>query len=1178
LTQRRLVTAAGLFVVGTAGVALVGWISGLLLLATLGEGRIPMAPSTVVLFLLYGTVLLLYGRAAPGPRTRRFALLSAAVGGPVSAALLWLSYSRTYLDVERLGFAAHAPIAGVPAGHMSPMTALGFLLTTFSLMALLASERERPRAAVAGFALASGLTAGASVLLLAYLYGVPLLYGGLFIPPATTTSLAFAALGIGLAVLNGARAWPRAGWLAGDAAVPAPGLLLLFVVVATGIVASGYLYVRAFETRYRAEVERSLLAIADLKVSELAQYRQERLADAQVFAGQGAFAALVDRFLRHPDDRAAGSELDEWLAPWQRHYQYDRLTLLDAAGDERLSVPAPAVPIGAPARRRALSALSARSVEIEDLHRNEHDGRVYLTIAVPIPTPDGDAPMAVLLLRIDPTTYLFPFIDRWPSSSQSATSYLVRREGDDVLVLSHFHGDENAPLNVRIPLTRTEVPAVQAALGREGIVEGTGIGGRPVISAIRTVPDSPWALITRIDVAEVYAPLRQQMWLTILLVGALVAAAGAALASVWRQRRGQLFRQRYEAERDRAWLREVIARSRNEVWVIDPETLRFTFASRGACANIGYREEDLVRMTLLDLAPQLGEPTLRALLDELRRGEREVAEIETVQRRRDGSEYPVAMRLQYVAAGDRRVFLVLGEDISERRRMEEELRQAQKMEAVGRLAGGIAHDFNNQIFVINGYCDLLLADARDQPAIAREVDEIKKAAARSAELTGQLLAFSRKQILAPKVLDANAELNGLEAMLRRLIGEDVRLTIRRAESLGRVKVDPGQFHQVILNLAINARDAMPGGGRLTIETANATLDEDYAGARLDVRPGPYVRLTVMDTGHGMTPEVKARIFEPFFSTKETGRGTGLGLSTAYGIVKQSGGHIDVASEPGRGTTFDVYLPRVEEPLTPEAPRLAPAEPQRGGGETVLLAEDEEALRLLLARALSERGYRVLAAAGGRDALAQADACEGPIHLLLTDVVMPEMSGPQLVERLQASHPEARVIFMSGYTDEAIVQHGVLRDGVTFLHKPCPTDLVLQRVREVLDAARRENQRGRRILIVDDSEADRVLQARMVARSGFEPLQAATGSEALALLEREEIDAVITDVNMPGMSGFDLTEAIRNSPRLRDLPVVILSGSVTHEEEVRGIAAAASAYLDKSTVDQPRLLEVLSALW
>jgi len=384
------------------------------------------------------------------------------------------------------------------------------------------------------------------------------------------------------------------------------------------------------------------------------------------------------------------------------------------------------------------------------------------------------------------------------------------------------------------------------------------------------------------------------------------------------------------------------------------------------------------------------------------------------------------------------------------RSSEERLRQAQKMEAVGRLAGGVAHDFNNLLTVITSYSALLLEDLGADDPKRDDVDQIRKAAEGAAALTRQLLAFSRQQVLQPKALDLKATVAGTEKLLKRLIGEDIQLTTVLARDLGVVKADPGQIEQIIINLAVNARDAMPTGGRLTIEAANVDMDEAYVRGHAPASPGRYVMLALSDTGIGMDEQTKARIFEPFFTTKEPGKGTGLGLATVYGIVKQSGGFIWVYSEPGHGTSFKVYLPRVDEPAEVAAAATATAEP-RGGTETVLVVEDAASVRMVTRQVLERFGYVVLEAPNGETALRLAAKHHGPIHLLLTDVVMPGLSGRQLAGQLAELRPDMKVLYASGYADHAIVHHGILESGIAYLQKPFTPETLGRRVRQVLDS-------------------------------------------------------------------------------------------------------------------------------
>jgi nitrogen-specific signal transduction histidine kinase/CheY-like chemotaxis protein len=390
------------------------------------------------------------------------------------------------------------------------------------------------------------------------------------------------------------------------------------------------------------------------------------------------------------------------------------------------------------------------------------------------------------------------------------------------------------------------------------------------------------------------------------------------------------------------------------------------------------------------------------------------------------------------------------EDITDLRRTEEQLLQAQKMEAVGRLAGGVAHDFNNLLTAILGYSELVLQDLGDDHPSAVDLKEIRAAGQIAESLTRQLLAFSRRQILQPQTLDLNKVLTRVDALLQRIIGEDVELTMKLTAPLGRVSADPGQIEQVVLNLAVNARDAMPNGGKLTIETANVVLNEDYAAQHAGASSGPHVMVAVTDTGTGMDEATQQRLFEPFFTTKEPGRGTGLGLATVYGIVAQSRGSIWVYSEVGQGSTFKVYLPVTTEDLSiPVVTAMPPA--SLSGTETVLVVEDQIEARSVICETLRRRGYTVIEAMNGPDAIVKGRQLEVHIDVMLTDVVMPGMGGRRVAEVIRVTRPALKVVYMSGYTDSAIVDHGILEPGVTFVQKPFATETLLRRVREVLDS-------------------------------------------------------------------------------------------------------------------------------
>jgi two-component system cell cycle sensor histidine kinase/response regulator CckA len=429
--------------------------------------------------------------------------------------------------------------------------------------------------------------------------------------------------------------------------------------------------------------------------------------------------------------------------------------------------------------------------------------------------------------------------------------------------------------------------------------------------------------------------------------------------------------------------------------------------------------------------------------------------IEVRWKRQDGKVITVRLSGRLVRGPEEglEVLEVIAEDVTEQRVLENQFRQAQKMEAVGRLAGGVAHDFNNLLMVIGGYTEQLLEQTGKHNSSYPKIEAIHHATERAASLTRQLLAFSRKQLLELKVVDLNVIVSDMERLLRPLIGESIQLETVAARDLGRTRADAGQIEQVIMNLVVNSKDAMPEGGKLTIQTANANLGgDDFRREYSYIQPGAYVMLSVSDNGHGMDKETQARIFEPFFTTKEKGKGTGLGLSTVYGIIKQSGGYVLVQSELGQGTTFRIYLPRVEESAEPVG-TVRISQPQHGGSETVLLVEDEESVRQLVRETLETKGYKVLEAANGEAALQIVTHHTEPIHMLITDVVMPGMSGRELSARLCATHPQTKVLYLSGYTEDAIVHEGVLEAGTAFLQKPFTLQMLSRKVREVLGSER-----------------------------------------------------------------------------------------------------------------------------
>jgi PAS domain S-box-containing protein len=741
-----------------------------------------------------------------------------------------------------------------------------------------------------------------------------------------------------------------------------------------------------------------------------------RVAEAQQLAAGPAIRSLIDTPSRHT--RAAA------LAELTRFMSLDTanaaVEVWDSAG-ERMLAAGRALPPLAPSAARALrdSADGVAGVAIGSL-RSLDTSLLFAVIARV--TPGGRAGYVVNWRRVG-------------ASPRALTQIREFIGSDAALFVGNTDGDVWTDL-----LRRVESPPVPARSGA-GLIEYQRPERTGFVAWRMPIRGTPWHLLVEFPRERVFASARTLLRRLALVALGLIIIGGAGASMVER---------RLQASEGR--LAAIVRGALDAHVTMDDHGTIVTWNPQ-AEALFGWPAPDVLGRPVADIIvpPAHREAHWRGLQHFLKSGEGPILNrrLELLALRRDGTEVAVELAVAPIRLGNSWIFSAFIRDISERNQLEQQLRQAQKMEAVGRLAGGIAHDFNNLLTAIFGYADLLAEDLPpDSPALA-DVSEIRTAATRASALTRQLLAFSRQQVLQPVVLNVIDVVGDLENMLQRVLGEDVELQARCAADLGNIRADQGQLEQVILNLAVNARDAMPTGGKLTIETANVDLDEHYAQTHRPVVPGRYVMIAVSDTGVGMDAATQARIFEPFFTTKEPGKGTGLGLATAYGIVKQSGGYIWVYSEPGRGATFKIYLPRVDAPTD----RVA-APPELGtvaGTETVLLAEDD-ALLLPLARDVLKRlGYTVLEARTPADAVAVAKSHMGVIHLLISDVIMPGESGLQLARRLLETRPGLRVLFISGYSDEAIVRHGVLDPGTAFLQKPFTPAALGRKVRELLDA-------------------------------------------------------------------------------------------------------------------------------
>jgi PAS domain S-box-containing protein len=1189
---------------------------------------------------------------------------------------------------------------------------------------------------------------------------------------------------------------------------------VVFVAMTLALLAGGYGYYRNEAEHIRQEQYQDIAAIGELKVGQLLQWRQQRLADARRSAASPFFRRALEAWRRDPETPGLQADWRRQLQIERDAYGYADVLLVDADGRILLAANDAPDPTGPATQQAMATAIASGDAVFSNFYRAP-SGRIYLDTVASIPDAEGRS-LAVLVLRSDAASYLYSLIQSWPTSSRSAETLLVRREGDQIVYLNELRHQAHAALSLRIPLAGTDLPATQAVLGRQGPLQGQDYRGVEVLADLRPVPGSPWFLVAKVDASEILAEARYHAGVITLFVLLGILLVAAVIAIAYRQRQAVLYLDWYRMERQRreaqeefrttlysigdavittdaegrvrrinpvaerltGWpeaeahgkflhevfrivseethatvadpvqrvLREGIvvglanhtlliardgierpiadsgapirdeggaitgvvlvfrdqteeraaeaevrrseARLRSlasilqhpgdsvqefldyalneaiqltgsklgylyhyhedqrefvlnswssevmrECTVVNPQTcyeldrtgiwgeavrqrrpillndftadhplkkgypegharllkyLTVPLFSGGKIVGVvgvanketDYQEADILQLTLLmeavwkvverreaegkeyqavrsyrmlshcnraialaeediglmreichilvteggwrmawvgmtepgpgkrvrpvaqagfengylgkievtwDESPtgrgpagtaiRTGQPVACQNLltdpnfapwreEAIQRGfaaaialplrnETSVfgaltlyatepdtlvpAEVDLLRRLADNLAYALRV-LRIKAAGEQAA--------RKSDALEAQLHQAQKMEAVGRLAGGVAHDFNNMLAVIAGHADLALEQTAADSPLRADIVEIQEAAQRSAELTRQLLAFARKQTIAPKVLNLNHTIAGMLKMLGRLIGEDIDLLWKPAGTLWPVNMDPTQIDQIMANLIVNARDAITGVGKITIETGQAVFDESYCGTHADVNPGSYVLLAVSDTGCGMDKAVLAQLFDPFFTTKPPGKGTGLGLAMVYGIVKQNRGFINVYSEPGHGTTFKIYLPRHEpDPMDARLAQSLAATPT--GAETVLLVEDEAAL-LNLGKVLLERlGYTVLAAAGPNQALQLAEAHADVIHLLLTDVIMPDMSGRDLWQRLRVLRPGLKCLFMSGYTANVIAHHGVLDDGVHFLQKPFSRKALATKLRDAL---------------------------------------------------------------------------------------------------------------------------------
>src|ERR1035441_10486244 len=702
------VLASGIVTSALGLLALLGWVLGLPLLATFGVDLMPMAPSTALLFLLYGAAICLRARLPLSRRAFRISVTAGCLGALVAFLLFTLGCLDMQWPVERLGLNATRTVRGAHIGHMSPVTAVCFLVLSVSFLISLSRSATRPWRVALALGSAGVLLGICLVFLLAYLYGAPLLYGGRFIPPALNTILAFAMLGLALLLLAGQPAGLFGGSPTEGSRTAFP-LVLIFALLAAGIVATGYIYYRHYEQHHRTEIEHQLAAIAELKVDELALYRNERLGDAYVLYRNPAFSALVRRLLEKPADAEAPRQLEDWLGKYLTHYHYNQIRLLDAQGATRLLLPGGLRPTTPNTELDTSEVLRSGQVVFQDFYRHEYDHRVYLAVLVPIlDVVDANRPLGVLVIRIDPATYLYPLIQKWPTPSRTAEILLVRREGNEAVFLNELKFQSNTALNLRVSLGKTEFSAVKAVLGQKGIVEGQDYCGCPTIADVRAVPNSPWFLVARIDSAEVYAPLHERLWLTVLLAGLLLISAGAGAGLLWRQQRVQFYKEQAQAEaalrRSEAKFRTLYDSTSDAVMLLDPKGFFDCNPATLAMFGCATREEFCSKHPT-DVSPPVqpdGTDSLTLARQYIAMAmEKGSLSFEWMHKRADtGETFPSEVLLNPLELDGKRVLQTVVRDITERKRSEESLRlQSAALEAAANAI--VITDLNGTIQSVN---------------------------------------------------------------------------------------------------------------------------------------------------------------------------------------------------------------------------------------------------------------------------------------------------------------------------------------------------------------------------------------------------------------------------------------------------------------------------------------------
>lgn len=835
-----------------------------------------------------------------------------------------------------------------------------------------------------------------------------------------------------------------------------PRWLIVSIVIIYIVLLSGG--IRLYNTQRGQilhESNATVEAIAELKVGMILEWLNARKSHASVMMSSRYYNPLAISWLKMaPSDKDIQNIMIGFRVS-KELYKYNDALFVNPSGQIYFHLNSVDDNLGDKSKEALFSAFRTKNPTFSKLYGKAGEAYPQFDLILPFfsNTENMSTPTGAIIYQYDIKQLMLGF---WPVPSLSAETVLIRRDGDSVLFLNELRHEKNTALNLRIPLNRTDVPVIMAVSGKSGVVREKDYRGVNVLAALKAIPEMNWFMVTKIDEAEALSSLRKNYVISIVAFLLLITSTFTVIAIIWQRKEKSHYRSMFEAE---SALRKSETRYRNILdsmmegfQIIDFEW-HFVYLNTTATQYYRRTEKELLHNTIMEVFPDIENSSVlcaikRCMVD--RKPQTIVHDFEYS----EGDKAWFTLSIQPIPEG---VF-ILSIDISEQQKLQKDkdtlqsqLLQSQKLEAIGQLAGGIAHDFNNMLNVILGHTQLSLMTISSNNALFSGLKEIDKAARRSAELTQQLLAFARKQPISPKMLDLNETITGLLKILQRLISEGIDLSWTPGHNLWPIYADPSQTNQILTNLSVNAKDAINNTGKITIETKNIVLDEIYCTNHQGHIPGEYVMLSFGDTGCGMDKKTLERIFEPFFTTKGIGKGTGLGLATTFGIVKQNKGFINVYSEPGLGSTFNIYFPRFLGPVTEEKKKEA-VEPIEKGTETILLVEDEIAVKDLVKLMLERLGYNVITTISPNDAIQLVKNNAQEIHLMIVDVVMPEMTGRELADQVMSMLPELKVLFMSGYTADVIAHHGILDKNVNFLQKPFSIKNLAAKIREVLDAA------------------------------------------------------------------------------------------------------------------------------